>query len=241
MPVRLAAPVRPMRSAWPARQARPSTRARAPRHPRGGAMWPPRVRPVWLWAPRRACPATRVRGPRHPRRGAVWRPPPARPATRFRGPRHPRRGVMRRHCLLGDLWAPQRPRLRTRTSLRSRPRCSTLPRPGRADRTTPSELRVGPAEGGSPGRGPQRVVGCRVVLDRRRMVDGMIDGDMVLDLVATDEPEFAVRAVMHVAHGVQCRAATFPAGGIDVTIGFRHAGRERGHLRWASVTVGWRS
>jgi hypothetical protein len=69
----------------------------------------------------------------------------------------------------------------------------------------------------------------------------MIDGDVVLDLVATDEPEFAVGALMHVAHGDQCRAATFPAGGIDVTIGFRRAGRERGYLRWASVTVGWRS
>jgi hypothetical protein len=26
-----------------------------------------------------------------------------------------------------------------------------------------------------------------------------------------------------------------------MTIGFRRAGRKRGHLRWASVTVGWRS
>ena len=35
--------------------------------------------------------------------------------------------------------------------------------------------------------------------------------DVILELVARPEPQLAVRALVHVGHAVQCRAATFPA------------------------------
>jgi hypothetical protein len=43
----------------------------------------------------------------------------------------------------------------------------------------------------------------------------VFEGHMVLDLVAGDEPQLAIGALADVCiHGLQCRAATFPADDI---------------------------
>jgi len=62
----------------------------------------------------------------------------------------------------------------------------------------------------------------RVVLHGARVIDGHV----VLDLVPGDEPEFAVGALVYVAHGVESRAATFPLVGNQLTI----RGDTHGHL-----------
>ncbi len=188
----------------------------------------------------------RSRGPGRPRSvrwfpGSWWRearpPEPGRPVWDGRWPSQvsgppgsgrPCRGADE-PLVPGSRWAPQRPRPGARAYLGSRPRRPTLPRGRGRVLTTPRASSHSRRLPGSPGWCACAVGLLGVVLDG----PGVVHGDVVLELVARHEPALAVRALMHVIHCPQCRAATFPAGG-----------RPRGHkgtLRWASATVESRS